>query len=403
VNSCSALPPYERIERALRATTARLAHEVVQPSWEPPAWDEFEWGVARAVCAMHGLAALLANRLKWQGPPSWSSFLIEQRDHSRAHYERAGEILSRVDEAARDAGVRCVALKGSALRALAIHQPGERPMGDIDLLVSPGDLPACASMLAKIGYEPAFSMRRHEVFIPVDRQEPHPFAEHARNPLKIEVHTRVAEGLPVTPVDITRGLWPRDLHAGINPYASRVELLRHILLHTAGNMRAHALRFIQPYDIAKLGSLLQLAEWRDLRQQSSEWWIYPPLLLAERCVPGSIPPEVLESFRAMCPRRLRKRAEVSSLYEVSWSNLRIAALPGAEWARTPLELLRFAKSRLMPDRVALQELAHAVAVFPAYSRQRWYGVSHFERILRWIFSRPPRVQTMISVRAALEQ
>jgi hypothetical protein len=57
----------------------------------------------------------------------------------------------------------------------------------------------------------------------------------------------------------------------------------------------------------------------------------------------------------------------------------------------------------LPSRAALQELAQAVAVFPAYSRQRWYGVSHFERILRWIFSRPPRVQTMISVRAALGQ
>ena len=120
-------------------------------------------------------------------------------------------------------------------------------------------------------------------------------------------------------------------------------------------------------------------------------------------MPGSIPPDVLESFRVLCPRRLRAHVQQSGLYEVSWSNLRIAALPGSEWARTPLELLRFAKSRLLPSRAALQELAQAVAVVPAYSRQRWYGASHFERILRWIFSRPPRVQTMISVRAALGQ
>jgi hypothetical protein len=258
-------------------------------------------------------------------------------------------------------------------------------------------------MLSTIGYEPAFSTRRHEVFTPIERHEPHAFAEHALNPLKIEVHTRIAECLPATAVDITLGLWPRDTRAGINPYASRVELLRHILLHTAGNMRAHALRFIQPYDIARLGNLLQPEEWRELRDPANSWWIYPPLSLAERCVPGSIPPEVLESFRTICPRRLRAHAQKSGLYEVSWSNLRIAALPGAEWARTPLELLRFAKSRLMPDRVALQELAQVVAVYPTYSRQRWYGVSHFERILRWVFSRPPRVQTMMSVRAALGQ
>jgi hypothetical protein len=397
------LPPFHVIAAALRTTTERLVGEVVNPQSTAPDWNDFEWAVARAVCAMHGLAWLLANRLEWPGPAAWSSFLGEQRDHSRAHYERAGEILASVDAAARDAGVRCIALKGSALRALAIHQPGERPMGDIDLLVAPGDLAACASMLAKIGYEPALSMRRHEVFAPVEHHEPHAFAEHARNPLKIEVHTRIAECLPATAVDITSGLWPSVVRPGINPYSSRVELLRHILLHTAGNMRAHVLRFIQPYDIAKLGSLLHPEEWRELRDPANSWWIYPPLSLAERCVPGSIPPDVLESFRALCPRRLRAHAQESELYEVSWSNLRIAALPGAEWARTPLELLRFAKSRVLPSRTARQELAQAVAVFPAYSRQRWYGVSHFERILRWIFSRPPRVQTMIAVRAALGQ
>ena len=120
-------------------------------------------------------------------------------------------------------------------------------------------------------------------------------------------------------------------------------------------------------------------------------------------MPGSIPPEVLESFRAFCPRRLRAHVQKSGLYEVSWSNLRIAALPGSEWARTPLELLRFAKGRLLPSRAARQELAQAVTALPRYARQRWYGVSHAERILRWLFSHPPRVQTMIAVRAALGQ
>ena len=112
-------------------------------------------------------------------------------------------------------------------------------MGDIDLLVAPGDVPGCTAMLAQIGYAPAYSMRRHDVFAPVDH-EPHPFAEHARNPLRIEVHTHIAENLPVTAVDITHQLWPASIHPGINGYVSRASLLRHILLHTAGNMRAHA-------------------------------------------------------------------------------------------------------------------------------------------------------------------
>ena len=181
--------------------------------------------------------------------------------------------------------------------------------------------------------------------------------------------------------------------------------MRHLLLHAAGNMRAHVLRFIQLYDIARLGRTLQPQEWSDLLgagdSQRQSWWIYPPLQLAERYVPGSIPPEVLESFSALCPRRLRNRARQMDLYEVSWSNLRISALPGSEWARTPLELLRFAKSRVLPSRTALRELGETVAREPAFAPVRWYGVSHGERILRWIFSRPPRVQTLVSVRAAV--
>jgi hypothetical protein len=31
----------------------------------------------------------------------------------------------------------------------------------------------------------------------------------------------------------------------------------------------------------------------------------------------------------------------------------------------------------------------------------WYQISHFQRILRWVRSRPPRVHTLIQVRAAL--
>jgi hypothetical protein len=402
----SSLPAFQVIARALRVTTEVLAREVVNPSEVEPAWNEFEWGVARAVSAMHGLGALLANRSRWRGPGCWATFLREQRDHGFAHYQRAGVILRQIDAAARSAGIPCIALKGSALRTLNLHRAGERPMGDIDLLVAPHDVAAWTEVLASIGYESAYSMRRHDVFAPVAREEPHAFAEHARNPLRIELHTRIAECLPATAIDITQQLWPSELLPGINGYASRVQLLRHILLHTAGNMRAHALRFIQLYDIAELGRRLQKDEWLQLLEtrdsRGRPWWIFPPLALAERYLPGSIPSEILASFRALSPYRLRLHARKHDLYGVSWSNLRISALPGSEWARTPLELMRFAKSRLIPSRAALRELAEATRAQPSCKQLHWYGASHGERILRWVFSRPPRVQTMVSVRAALD-
>ena len=250
---------------------------------------------------------------------------------------------------------------------------------------------------------PRFRRVATTVFAPVERHEPHAFAEHALNPLKIEVHTRIAECLPATAVDITSGLVADEtMRPGINPYASRVELLRHILLHTAGNMRAHALRFIQPYDIARLGRLLTRGGVaRTARPAANAWWIYPPLSLAERCVPGSIPPEVLESFRAICPRRAaRARAEERTVRGEL-----------VEPAGSPPCRARSGRARRSSSCGSRRVASCRIALRCRNSRRpsrscrrtpgmRWYGVSHVERILRWIFSRPPRVQTMIDGAAA---
>ncbi|MGC2028656.1 MAG: hypothetical protein WA642_01400 [Steroidobacteraceae bacterium] len=49
------------------------------------------------------------------------------------------------------------------------------------------------------------------------------------------------------------------------------------------------------------------------------------------------------------------------------------------------------------------ELREGAAQIPDASTVPWYGISHRARILRSILSRPPRVQTLLSVRAALAQ
>jgi len=54
--------------------------------------------------------------------------------------------------------------------------------------------------------------------------------------------------------------------------------------------------------------------------------------------------------------------------------------------------------------VARDELAAQTQVAQPHLMQvRWYGASHAERILRWLFSHTPRVQTISSVSAALEE
>ena len=282
--------------------------------------------------------------------------------------------------------------------------PGERPMGDIDLLVRPDQLDTVARALRTIGYEFRYASRRHQVFEASSPATAKGFAERALNPIPIEVHSVIAERLPHSLVDITAQLWPAHVGSGIHRYASSGALLRHLLLHCAGNMRAHVLRLSQLRDVAQLSARLTSDDWQDFLDPARDrnWWLYPPLALSARYFPGQVPAAVVAATRGLCPPLLRRAAGLHDLTRVSWSNLRIDAFPGIEWARTPLEALLFAKSRLIPGKVALDEIAHAKEALPMLNTIPWYGQRHAMRIARWLFMRPPRVQTIASVRAALK-
>ncbi len=248
----AAAPPFRVVAAALRETTERLALELTQPAAAAPDWEEFEWDVARAAAAMQGISSLLAKRLKWRGSERWKIFLDTQREQSTRRDALLGELLARIDRATRRENVEVIALKGAALRALGIYDSGDRPMGDIDLLARPEDFPAVARALRTLDFHESFVTRRHAVFAGDAAAAPGVFGEHIDNPLKIEVHARIAEPLPVTVVDITAQV-AAGLHApGINTYPDRAALLAHLLLHAAGNMRAHCLRLLQLEDIARL-------------------------------------------------------------------------------------------------------------------------------------------------------
>ena len=313
---------------------------------------------------------------------------------------------SSIDAATRRAEVACVALKGAALRALDLYRAGERPDGGRRL--ARGGLAICKRSRPRwreIDYVEAFVTQRHRVFEPRRKVAPRTYGEHVDHPLKIEIHTAVAEPLPVRKVDITERLTSGRERPGLNNYPDLVSLLLHLLLHAAGNMRAHALRQVQLHDIAMVAMLFYDRDWGMLLEQRQDnkkpWWLFPPLALTARYYPEHVPTEVLRAASAACPRILRLAAVRHSLTDVSWSNLRIHAFPGIEWSRTPLEVLRFIRTRFVPARRALAEIEVARQAQPQLDAVPWYQLSHGRRIVRWLSSRPPRVQTMLSVTAAL--
>jgi hypothetical protein len=138
------IPEPVALDRTLRKITEVLAQELACPTQAVPDWSDFEWIMARAVAAMHGVSPLLSRALRWQGPAGWTRFLEEQRAHTATRHARIAELLLRLDQRAREAGVAAVALKGVALHAFGVYQAGERPMADVDLLV--GSLGKARSM-----------------------------------------------------------------------------------------------------------------------------------------------------------------------------------------------------------------------------------------------------------------
>lgn len=401
-----AMPPFKIASATLRKTTEHLARSLVNPSASPPDWNEFEWATARAAAAMQGISGLLANRSPWSGPSRWHKFLDEQREQTMQRDANIGSLLAQLDDLVRREQISCVGLKGSALRRLDIYDPGERPMGDIDLLVRDTDLESVDAVLGSLDYFKAATKQRHIIYMPRSGSELHGVGEDCRNPVPIEVHTVVAEALPVSKIDITRRIQPALNRPGLNAYPDPASLMLHLLLHAAGNIRAHALRHIQLYDIATLAGRLRESDWRSVlatpHTPDRPWWLFAPLALAERYFPESIPTAVLARARADCPPVLRFVTNRHRLTDVSWSNLRIPAFPGIAFSRTPLEGLRFVRSRVFPSRNALAELKETRRRRPNLDQLRWYDLPHGGRILRWLFSRPPRVQTMLSLRAALD-
>jgi hypothetical protein len=400
-------PSMDKVATALWKVTETLAREVTAPTETPPAWDEFEWCIAQAVASMQGISAQLGAKSRWQSPAMWQRFLENQRSHIAGRHRRIERLLDEIDSHARHDGIALVALKGAALHASGIYQPGDRPMADIDLLTRPENVKAARCLLERCGYENTFTSWRDQLFEPRTRGRSVAFGEHVDNPIKIELHTRIRERLPVSETDITGFLFPRVTAPGISKYQSIASLMMHLLLHAAGNMRARALRMIQLHDIAKLAERFASSDWEELLAARANgqalWWAVPPLMLTARYYAGTIPAFVFARLRAECPWLLRKITQSQLVADVSWSNIRVNALPGIEWSQSPREALVFMFQRVLPNREARMELKRFSVYHSGGSEIPWYGISQVARIFRWVFSRPPRVQTLLAVRAALSQ
>ena len=396
------LPPLTAVAASLRAVTERLAHELASPQPAGPDWSEFEWRIARAVAAMHGVSGLLAGELRWPGPEGWVEFLGRQREHIGRRQRRLSQLLENIAERCGREGIPVQALKGAALHLEGLYRPGERPMADLDLLTSPQHAVRAAEVLESLGLREAYRTFKHRVFEARDTPRPRRFGEHADNDLKVELHERICEALPLHVTDITQWVFSPQAVPGLNPYPSRAALMTHLLLHAAGGMAYRTLRAIQLHDIALLAPRLTVPDWHQLLERRP-WWAWPPLALTAKYYGAAEPQGITSAARNLTPAILRRTCMRQLLSDVSLSRLWLEAFPGIEWARTPGEAVAFIARRIVPSAAVRSDRKLALTTDPSLVHGDWGGLSQGRRILRAVRTRTPRPWPLHNVREAVSE
>jgi Uncharacterised nucleotidyltransferase len=404
-NAPLTLPSAASLRAPLRKITETLAAEINHPTELPPQWSDLEWRLARAVAAMHGVSPLLAYVLQWREPADFRHFLAAQRDQTAQRHGAIAQLLARIEAQARAMKVAVQPLKGAALHALGIYTPGQRPMADVDLLVRETDISVATRLLEMLGYEQTGVTWKHRAFEPRSRHGVVGAGEHAGNPINIDLHHRIVELLPRRATDITATVAPSSPHTGINAYPSRTALMLHLLLHTSGDMANHGVRLISLHDIARVADGMTGDEWgeiiaRGINERGLPWAL-PPLRLTARYFHDAVPSEAIAQLERGCSWRLLRASRRLMISDVSYSNPFVSALPGAAWAPSMMELMGYVIGRIVDGRKA--EFDHVVQSEGWAKDSRWFRASQARRLLIWATSRPPRVQTMYSVREAFRQ
>jgi hypothetical protein len=397
----------QKLQAVLTQVTERLAHELAHPTPQAPDWSDFEWTIAKAVAAMHGVSPLLSSSLRWRGPEGWMHFIDEQRVHVTQRHARIEKLLVRIDQTAREAGVAIMTLKGVALHALGLYIRGERPMADVDLLVHPRDAARAAHLIESLGFRETRTSFKERAFAPLESNCAGALGEHSNNDITIELHERICERLPLNLTDIAEAVFPREPQSGLNGYPSRAALMTHLLLHTAGEMTMKSVRLIQLHDLALVGRQMTESDWDELLQCDSGgrplWWALPPLRLTLHYFALSVPTRALRALESECPWVLRRNARRPILSDVSFSHLWVDAFPGIEWSRSIWEMLSYAASRIRPSAEQIAARASSVVTQDWAAGSQWSTLSQTRRILGWIAQRQMRPATMHVVRAALAQ
>lgn len=308
-----------------RALSEAAVSSAASGSCEPLAsavTGEDEAELAAFATSTQGVAALLARASSREAlPVPLARFLEEDAARTAARAARLRATLGEALAALRQGGLEVVLLKGAALVQAGLADPGERPMGDLDLLLAdPGGLGEATRLLERATpFRALLDTPRHRVFVLPGERVALPAAEHPENPLRIELHRTFRLPVLGEVYDATADLrlsartLERDGLQALVP--GEAALVRHLLHHAAEDFGARGLRGVQAHDFRllsrRLGPLSPALPAGDLRAAG-------PLLFAadavQRLFPGSFAPAFVDALaRGVDPSHRARAAALAPL------------------------------------------------------------------------------------------
>jgi hypothetical protein len=131
----------------------------------------FRWGELLEQAIDHKLLCLLADTVELADlteivPGRLLRFLRHNQRCNQYKIAIYRAEATRIESAAQAAGVTLAAVKGIAVESSLYGGRGGRQFSDIDLLVCEEDLPACADLLAKLGYRPGHADLSSRTVVP---------------------------------------------------------------------------------------------------------------------------------------------------------------------------------------------------------------------------------------------
>lgn len=233
----------------------------------PPETDNGFYSVLPPLALHHGVDVLVCHLLK--STPAWERFPAATREAllSRLRQDAAIELARKHDllallEAARQAGVRLLLLKGGALAYTHYPEPYLRPRVDTDIFIDLADIPAVKSVFAGLGQQLVG----------------HTYKSHQFNSLRTglgggainyDVHWRSSNRARFARVFGHAEAWRESVPVAGLPGARALRPVHALLLacmHRAGNPDHDPDRLIWLYDIHLLVSAMgdaEIAEFAD--------------------------------------------------------------------------------------------------------------------------------------------